>query len=109
MKRQQLTLLYSFTQDVCFHSTDSVQPPQSSLKEIIQNAGGEYFLMPELKAKFGRKLERLIPGQLVVISTPEDIAHGRCADFIKNGISKFCWKLHGVTSRQPPPPIETLL
>lgn len=74
------------TQGVCVHSTPSVQPPHSSLKEIIQSAGGELLLMPELRTRFGRKLERVTPGQLLVISTPEDISHGYCSDFIKNGI-----------------------
>ena len=80
------THTHTLTQGVCFYSTPSVQPPHSSLKEIIQSAGGELLLMPELRTRFGRKLERVNPGQLLVISTPEDVSHGYCSDFVKSGI-----------------------
>ena len=76
------------TQGVVLHSTQSVQPPHTPLKSIVECAGGELLNLPELRSRFGRRLERASTA-LIVISTPEDMAAGLCSEFITLGLSEW--------------------
>ncbi len=75
------------TQGVVFHSTQSVQPPHTPLKSIIECAGGELLNLSELRSRFGRRLERA-SAALMIISTPEDLAAGLCSEFLTLGLSE---------------------
>ena len=76
-------------QGLCLHSTSSVQPPYSALKDIVHCAGGELLTLSELKSRFGRKLDRAVPSQVVIISTPEDVAAGQCTEFFSCGLGEL--------------------
>ncbi|XP_064405411.1 PAX-interacting protein 1-like isoform X4 [Halichondria panicea] len=73
---------------VVFHSTQSVQPPHTPLKSIIECAGGELLNLSELRSRFGRRLERA-SAALMIISTPEDLAAGLCSEFLTLGLSVY--------------------